>query len=273
MWTVATPATDGAWLYSAVAARRRAETQSLLEAARESTLAAYDAYRAAADDVTTLVPLEASAALRAAWSSNYERFKETQEDLYAAMKLAARWCPMCGERAVVALDHYLPRSVYPELAILPTNLVPVCSDCNWLKSNDFCEGAGNPLFLHAYFDDLSAVQCVRASVDLSSGSALLTFTIDCPDDISPPLAERTRRHFVRLGLQDFYRAKGEQEASIRALEVRELLAAGDSPAGVSESLARAASSSACVVGPNHWRPVALYALANHDDFCAGACET
>ena len=42
-------------------------------------------------------------------------------------------CHLCSHREVTQIDHYLPKSEYPRLSVVPINLVPSCSDCNKSK--------------------------------------------------------------------------------------------------------------------------------------------
>src|SRR6185312_468698 len=46
-------------------------------------------------------------------------------DLYDKIKLGApyRRCPICGHRPVASVDHYLPKSSFPALAVVPPNLI------------------------------------------------------------------------------------------------------------------------------------------------------
>ena len=46
-------------------------------------------------------------------------------------------CPFCGIGTVSTLDHYLPKSKYPALAITPKNMIPACRDCNWERKGHF----------------------------------------------------------------------------------------------------------------------------------------
>ncbi|CAD5379365.1 hypothetical protein OF001_U530002 [Pseudomonas sp. OF001] len=39
-------------------------------------------------------------------------------------------CPLCGFGHASTLDHYLPKSKFPQFSILPLNLIPSCKDCN-----------------------------------------------------------------------------------------------------------------------------------------------
>jgi len=51
-------------------------------------------------------------------------------------------CPLCGIGTVAHLDHHLPKSRYPDLAILPANLVPACHFCNDTKKSKYPAVAG-----------------------------------------------------------------------------------------------------------------------------------
>lgn len=44
-------------------------------------------------------------------------------------------CPICGIGQASTLDHYLAKTIYPTYAVTPYNLVPVCKDCNFAKSD------------------------------------------------------------------------------------------------------------------------------------------
>ena len=57
-------------------------------------------------------------------------------------------CPYCGISEPAQLDHFLPESLYPVLAINRQNLVPLCPHCNNIKrAKDYSK------FIHAYYDD------------------------------------------------------------------------------------------------------------------------
>jgi hypothetical protein len=61
-------------------------------------------------------------------------------------------CPVCGSGTTGHVDHYLPRSVYPEFAIMRANLVPTCPHCNSCVKGDTVRGTNPERFIHPYFD-------------------------------------------------------------------------------------------------------------------------
>ena len=57
---------------------------------------------------------------------------------YEALKNAGGQCALCGRKPPevrLQVDHIKPRSKYPSLADMPTNLQVLCWDCNIGKSN------------------------------------------------------------------------------------------------------------------------------------------
>jgi hypothetical protein len=40
------------------------------------------------------------------------------------------------DKAFTSIEHFFPKSIYPHLAIHPYNLIPICSNCNSIKSDD-----------------------------------------------------------------------------------------------------------------------------------------
>ncbi|ECW7706684.1 HNH endonuclease, partial [Salmonella enterica] len=63
------------------------------------------------------------------------------------------FCPCCGEPGKpTTLDHYLPKAIYPELAIIIANLTPMCNECQQNKSSDYFDKDGNKIYIHPYFD-------------------------------------------------------------------------------------------------------------------------
>ncbi|HAS8590192.1 TPA: hypothetical protein I7788_20335 [Vibrio vulnificus] len=60
-------------------------------------------------------------------------------------------CPFCGLVRASTLDHFLPKTSFPLLAIVPMNLIPSCKDCNTGK-NTAVARSGSEQSLHPYFD-------------------------------------------------------------------------------------------------------------------------
>jgi hypothetical protein len=74
-------------------------------------------------------------------------------------------CPACGEDGQPnTLDHYLPKDLYPEFAITPINLFPMCDICQGAKLAKTLNINNERLFLQPYFDDFLSAQAVELSI-------------------------------------------------------------------------------------------------------------
>jgi len=80
-------------------------------------------------------------------------------------------CPLCGQRTVHQLDHYLPLSEYPALAVTSVNLVPACPECNKVKLAYTAESASKKT-LHPYFDNFENQRWLFAEVVQTAPAAL-----------------------------------------------------------------------------------------------------
>lgn len=88
-------------------------------------------------------------------------------------------CPLCMQRFVSTLDHHLPKTQYPALAVTPLNLVPACFDCNKAK-HDAVPLSEEEVPLHPYYDELGEDIWLSATVVESRPSAL-RFRVERPD--------------------------------------------------------------------------------------------
>lgn len=104
----------------------------------------------------------------------YDEFSKNIEygtnEIYGAYKfvelLNLRTCPYCNRNYISViekndlndkqtrpeLDHFHPKSIYPFLSINYYNLIPSCSTCNKLKSDD-----DSLKLLHPYDDDINKI--------------------------------------------------------------------------------------------------------------------
>jgi hypothetical protein len=101
--------------------------------------------------------------------------------IYSALKKAPSndICPLCGQRTVSTLDHYLSQSRHPSLVVTPFNLVPACAECNKSKLNKQPLSSGE-LTIHPYFDDdFDDERWLFAKVEKSTPAHLIF-------DLAPP---------------------------------------------------------------------------------------
>lgn len=118
-------------------------------------------------------------------------------------------CPICGIRMVATLDHYLPKSKIPTLAVTPSNLIPSCRDCNMDKRTDFVlDPRKTPI--HLYYDRLPNEPWLHVNI----GTELeVTYYISCPESWDEALRSRVGRHLEVYHLHNLYSAHAAGEIS------------------------------------------------------------
>jgi len=173
-------------------------------------------------------------------------------------------CPLCAQRDVGTLDHYLPKTAFPEFAILPMNLVPCCFDCNHAKRWHTPTALSEQMF-HPYFDDWSHLELVRATIEVDE-TVHAEFSVHV-EVLPPVVAERATTHFKTLGLAALY----SDHASVELVQRRAgfaLTFESGGPEALQLELLRE-SQSRRTPFPNAWQPVLYQALANSHDFVNG----
>lgn len=172
-------------------------------------------------------------------------------------------CPLCAQRSVATLDHFLPKAHHPALAVAPLNLVPACSDCNKAKLDTLATCA-EEVSLHPYYDDLGDGVWLTARVVELSPTAL-RFRVVPPAAWNPVLSARVSHHFRSLGLAKLYASEAAEELINIRHQLVSLHAIGLEERVRSELERRAES---CAVGRmNGWRAVAYRAWAESEWFC------
>jgi 5-methylcytosine-specific restriction endonuclease McrA len=172
----------------------------------------------------------------------YERRMRGKEypgrPIYDLIRNQRTKCPLCGVGSVRQVDHHLPKSQYPYLAVVPANLLPVCSDCNFLK-NDQIPLSSEEQTLHPYFDNIEGERWLRAQfvveepvvlsgVAHSATSWAVRFFVEPPSAWSRRLAARVEHHFKVFQLAKLYEEQTADELTTIGLALEEVFKPGDS---------------------------------------------
>jgi len=186
--------------------------------------------------------------------------------LYEKLLNLVEVCPLCRVGRVRTIDHHLPKSLFPYLAVVPDNLIPACSDCNKTKG-DTAPSRKDEQTLHPYFDDIGDQQWLAARV-IEKTPAVLEFHIEPPQGADLLLSARVRRHFQVFDLADLYRIQAAVELNGCRSELMIVSDAGGASA-VHDHLDLLASGRQRGHGPNSWQAAAYRALAASDWYCGG----
>lgn len=112
-------------------------------------------------------------------------------------------CPQCGQRQVRTLDHYLPKSKYPMLSVVPYNLIPSCSDCNKDKLDEVAQ-IHEQETIHPYYDDFNDEIWIKALI-IEEEPISFNFYTEKPESWSEEKYSRAKNHFKVFGLNKLYK--------------------------------------------------------------------
>lgn len=113
-------------------------------------------------------------------------------------------CPACGEDGTPnTLDHYLPKNGYPEFAITPLNLSPMCDICQGKKGAKILNAANQRMFLHPYFDEFTDAQVFMLEIGKPFNAPAI-FSIRAHVSLSDTQASLVSRHIHELGISKRY---------------------------------------------------------------------
>jgi hypothetical protein len=117
-------------------------------------------------------------------------------------------CPYCGIKRNYTrdLDHYIPRSKYPEFSIMTNNLIFSCPTCNQdYKGDLFVDKNKNRFILNPYFDDCLEDEILKCKINNYGINLHIIFSID------PKLKNKNKNayitacyHLKKLKLKDRY---------------------------------------------------------------------
>jgi 5-methylcytosine-specific restriction endonuclease McrA len=196
--------------------------------------------------------------------------KGGERPTYLRLKGLARYgrCPLCAQRDVKTLDHYLSKDDYPELAVYPANLVPCCFACNHTKGTYLAPKASRQLF-HPYFDDWSQHRLIVASLSFGQG-LVVEYTVRRSGTVDNQVFKRAKRHCKRLALGALYSDNAAVELVDRKLSFQETYEA-DGTEGLRYELRREYRSRRRR-NRNSWQAALYRALWKSDAFCTGGFE-
>lgn len=125
-------------------------------------------------------------------------------------------CCYCQQSIATTLDHFVPKTIIPALAIDPWNLVPCCQECNH-KMGYFYGTSAEEEMLHPYFWPQEMGRWLYAEVEVST-YVDVSFCA-CPDpDLPSALQKRMVAEFKQLELAVKFKILAAKE--LRALRGR-----------------------------------------------------
>ena len=116
-------------------------------------------------------------------------------------------CPICSLKPIEEMDHFAPKSIFPEYATHLNNLIPLCHRCNKKKDDDWIETTGDQTYFNAFYDRVKErdIFSIRITIggDLNynlevelNGNEIL--------NLDPPIYNRIKRTFEKQELKKRY---------------------------------------------------------------------
>ncbi|ANY75965.1 hypothetical protein BBD41_27200 [Paenibacillus ihbetae] len=123
-------------------------------------------------------------------------------------------CPYCGMDKPRTIDHYLPKSIFPEFSIYPPNLIPCCGYCNSKKSKKWLKN-GQRLFLNFYYDQIVTTKFLYASLIFNQNTTepRVEFELRNSANISQNQFRLISSHYEELNLLNELSEYVEEELS------------------------------------------------------------
>ena len=175
------------------------------------------------------------------------------------------FCPYCNARKADSLDHVLPRSVYPEFAVLAQNLVPSCDTCN-RKKGQMCYRYNGKNIAHPYYVSIPTDPILFADVVMDTTAVWLNFWLQQNREMEDTDFESLSNLFNELELPELYQTISIGELSDRWEQMDSVSKMGG-PDELRGYLHREANGSRRSRGENYWKTALLSAVSKSDEFC------
>lgn len=175
-------------------------------------------------------------------------------------------CPLCELDTACELDHYLPKSVYPEFSVFHKNLIPICHVCNNIKSDNT-----SVTFIHSYYDNTNGVEILKARITIVEQNVIWDFYVDEQDY---GFLNAYKEMFYFLNLAEKYNMRATDMFTGIQCSMRGIMQTmNEDCKNILESIIiQQIETYREAFGMNHWRTVMHKAILNYlDDLLAAKC--
>lgn len=190
--------------------------------------------------------------------------KKPAREIYdALMNAALEKCPFCGGIGTPRnLDHYLPKTWFPQFAIMPRNLVPSCLDCNLGEKSESFAKSDDEQVIQPYVDDerFFERQWIFAQyAEPNDGSpGQFRYFVQAPLEWCEVDKRRVDAHFRKFGLAKRYAVKAAEGLGTTLAQIQRLKCMGLDGQTICDVLLRPGVDRAPFV--NHWQTGKFQAL-------------
>lgn len=172
-------------------------------------------------------------------------------------------CPYCGGIGRPRnLDHFLPKTHYPQFSILPINLIPSCRDCNMDGKGSVYADEYEKQVIHPYLDAPKFFEEKWISAEYLPEKGVFHFFVCPPENWLNRDKCRVEFHFSSFDLAKRYSLEAGSELVFLTGQVRNLLEIGLGQTEIKNSIIQPVIDRA--LSPNWWKGVMYYSVINRD---------
>lgn len=247
-----------------------------LQDSRNQLLSAASDYETLAEEANlcSIAPIESDTAnivgdlskndLTKVYSQYFAGKDKPARELYSAIMFAANGnCPYCGGIGEPKnLDHYLPKTHFPQFSVLPLNLIPACRDCNMDgKATAYAETPSEQI-IHPYLDHACFFNeqwlYARYIESVVSEPAIIEYYVEAPEGWHAVNKERVKAHFDSFNLLDRFSREAASRSTTYIDQMRNLIALGIEIEQAKSTILNSVIDKALCT--NHWERVMCLAL-------------
>lgn len=255
-----------------VSRKKTSQEKTILESVEKDIEGCYTVYnnQFRENSLYSLRPFDTNQQTKEALIELYQFKRKVFSDLFESLTTTIdnkrdMLCPNCTLTDCSQLDHYIPKSLFPEFSANPLNLIQCCSICNQKKLDRWLKGV-HPIFLNLYIDDLPSVQYLFVDITMDNGIPRFRFYLQTSGTIDPILFNRIESHYQGLDLCERFAERADNVIS----EIhRDYIASKDAkvtPLQFWEMQRSRAKQEQCVFGFNYWRAVLILECCNNPNF-------
>lgn len=149
---------------------------------------------------------------------------EAREIYDALLNAAKEECPFCGGIGEPKnLDHFLPKTRFPQFSVFPLNLIPACLDCNLDSKKTSYASTEEEQTIHPYLDNVIFFneQWITADyvMDSDGEPGRFDYYVDPPNHWNDVDKARVANYFVDFKLASRYakRATSSLNSKLRSI--------------------------------------------------------
>ncbi|KAB0585806.1 HNH endonuclease [Comamonas kerstersii] len=175
-------------------------------------------------------------------------------------------CPYCGGIGRPRnLDHFLAKTHYPYLSVLPLNLVPACRDCNMDGKGDSISLKEEDQIIHPYLDSdiFFSEQWIHANCLFSHTTKCfeIEYFVQQPSNWTLVNKKRVQKHFDDFDLKIRYAKEAAVRIDIYVGQIKNLIRSSSIDLNTAKLIILEPVIKQNPF-PNHWERVMCLALMN-----------